>query len=484
MPYSDSILKNKLAILFFTFFCASFLVKSQNTYSPYSRYGLGELAQPTFAHNSAMGGAFVALKPDSTMPNFINVGNPASYALLRLATLELGLNMTYSQFKGQTASSIEKTANFSYGSLGFPVGKKGGAAFGILPYSYVGSNTQNSIAEPGIGNVTYQYQGSGGLNKIYLGYGLMPFKFRLMKFNQKYLNVDDSLKQLKGSAFKFRQGFAKFLSDFSVGANGNYIKGNITNIARVVYPDNTLYYNTYRDRTFSVSDVTANFGIQSALSIDSIRSSGGKKRALSEKVKITLGYTFNLNNSLNTVYNAVAYNYRVSSGAEFIVDTVFYKVDEPAKVTLPFEQGFGIGFKKGEKLNVVADYAITNWQNFKYLDNISNLKQNQRFAIGANYVPEKYALGSGSFVRRINYRLGLNYQTGYIETNNTRIQSYSLSAGVGIPVGVGRNSSMVHIGGQYGKMGTTQNGLIQENFWRLNLGFTFSDKWFQKYRYD
>ena len=35
-----------------------------NTSSPYSRYGLGERAQQTLAHNQGMGGAFVALKAD------------------------------------------------------------------------------------------------------------------------------------------------------------------------------------------------------------------------------------------------------------------------------------------------------------------------------------------------------------------------------------------------------------------------------------
>ncbi len=115
---------------------------------------------------------------------------------------------------------------------------------------------------------------------------------------------------------------------------------------------------------------------------------------------------------------------------------------------------------------------------------VVDLKQNQRFSIGAYFVPEKYAVGSGSFFKRVNYRMGLNYQTGYVEVNNTLIKSYALSAGVGLPVGVGRLSSMVHLGAQFGKMGTTENGLIMENFWRLNVGFTFSDKWFQKYRYD
>ena len=67
------------------------LVLSQlNTFSPYSRYGLGEMSPTTLAHNSGMGGTYIALKPDSTMPIFINTGNPASYSLIKLTTLELG----------------------------------------------------------------------------------------------------------------------------------------------------------------------------------------------------------------------------------------------------------------------------------------------------------------------------------------------------------------------------------------------------------
>lgn len=459
-------------------------LRAQNTFSPYSRYALGDLAQPTFAHNAAMGGAFVALRPDSTMPNFVNVGNPASYALIRLATLELGLNTTFSEFKSSASSSAERTANFSYGSLGFPIRRNGGACFGIMPYSYVGSNTADLINEPGIGDVNYQYQGAGGLNKVFLGYGIMPFNKRLVKFRKKYLRPKDSLHKLSAREYRFRELFSKLASDLSVGANGNYIKGNITNIARVVYDDNTRFYNTYRDRSFFVNDFTANFGIQTAITFDSVRVAPGKKRALSEKTKLTLGYTINLNNSLNTVYNAFSYNYRLSNGSEFVVDTVFYTSDSPASVTLPLEQGFGLGFKKGERFHVTADYAITNWQEFKYLDQVSDLVQNHRLALGAYLVPEKYAVGKGTYFKRVNYRFGLSYQSGFIRLNNTTISSYCISAGLGLPVGIGRQSSMVHLSAQYGISGTTNNGLIRENYWRFNLGFTFSDKWFQKYRYD
>lgn len=477
-------MKNK-ATIFLTlvvFFATCFF--GQNTYSPYSRYAIGELAQPTFAHNAGMGGAFVALKSDSTLPNFINVGNPASYALIRLTTLELGVNMVYSNFQNTTNSVNKRTANFTYGALGFPVRGNGGISFGIMPFTYVGSTTSGTVDEPGVGDVTYRYDGSGGLNKIFLGYGILPFNKRLIKFRKKHLFVDDSLKTMSGKHYRIAESVNKLLSDFSIGANGNYIKGNIVNAASVVYPENGQYFNTYRERVFSLSDFTANFGMQTAFTFDSVRVGANKRRAMRQKVKLTFGYTFNLNNKMQSTYNALGYNYRVSNGQNVIVDTVFNTVEQASSITLPFEQGFGIGFKKGEKLNMVFDYAITKWQNFKYIENVSELKQNHRFAFGVNFVPDKYALGRGTYFQRINYRLGANYQSGYISINNELISSYSISAGLGIPVGISRNSSMVHISAQYGIMGTTKNNLIQENFWKINLGFTFSDKWFQKYKYD
>jgi hypothetical protein len=128
-----------------------------------------------------------------------------------------------------------------------------------------------------------------------------------------------------------------------------------------------------------------------------------------------------------------------------------------------------------------TDFAITDWQNFKYLDQASDLKNNYRVAIGANIVPDKYAAGSGALLKRINYRLGVSYQTGYINVKNTMVSDMSVSAGLGLPVGIGRLSSMVNISVQAGQMGTTSNNLVKQNYLRFTFGFTFCDRWFQKY---
>jgi hypothetical protein len=480
-------LRNKVSIfIFFTLFCT--VLKGQiNTYSPYSRYGLGELVPTTFAHNIGMGGAYIALKPDSIMPLFINVGNPAALSLVRLTTLEVGGNYHYSEFTGANSTLKKWNANFSYAALAFPVRSKGGAAFGIMPYSNVGYELQSITDAANIGPVKNLYYGDGGLNKAFLGYGVMPFKDRITKFRKKNLYVADSLKRFSGTSYRFRAGIAKILSDFSIGVNANYIFGSIHQVSKVVYPNSLLYNNTYRERTASVGDFTGNFGIQTAITKDSTARNGeGKRRAMKERVKITFGAFVALNNALKATYTAASYNYILNGfGDEIFRDTVLYKAQEKGKVKLPLEIGFGIGFKKGERLNLVADAALTNWSNFKFLDNTDTYYDSYRVALGMNYVPEKYSAGRGALIRKINYRLGANYQTGFIQLgNNGLVSTYALTAGIGLPVGIGRMNSMVNISAQYGTTAPSSGTGVRENFWRISFGFNFSDRWFNKIRED
>jgi len=516
-------LKNKLNILLVLTLFLAFSGNAQNsTFNPYSRYGIGEMAQPTFAHNTGMGGAHIALKPDSTMPIFLNIGNPASYALIRLTTLEVGGSFISATLKGNNNTSAKKWGtNFAYGALGFPVRANGGVAFGLMPYSFVGYQTQTKAQETNIGNVDYKFYGDGGLSKVFIGYGMLPFNKRLIKYRSKNLYIHDTLKTMTHKQYLRGEKVNKIISDFSVGFNVNYIFGNISNSTRVEYPNSVIYNNTFRERILVMGDFTGNFGAQTGSTIDSITDYKGRKkrieeevkallalgtlskedlrkktdslnrvtpfnnRALRQKVKFTFGYFMNLNNALKASYTTGVYNYILNgSGQEIIRDTVLYQTNQKSTIRLPLEQGFGFGFKKGERLNIVADFAITDWQNFKYINEVHDLRKNYRVAAGVNFVPEKYAAGSGSFVRKINYRLGFSYQTGYIYLNNSYISDYSVSAGIGIPVGMGRLSSMINISGQYGIMGSSDPSLIKQNYWRVNFGFTFCDRWFQKFRYD
>jgi hypothetical protein len=469
-----------------------------------------------------MGGACIAYRPDTTMPVFINTGNPASYAYLRLTSLEVGGNFFYSQFDGGSTKLKKWNTNFSYAALGFPIRGKGGMALGIMPYSHLGYDLKTTQTQDNIGDVTYLYSGTGGLTKAFIGYGVAPFNRSLIKFRKKYLYRKDSAEKLSHINYRFRESINKLLSDFSAGFNLNYVFGSLQNSTRTIYPNSILYNNTYRIRSVSFGDFTGNLGIQTAFTIDTAYDRKGRRdkienamallraqnrfskqelkakedslkktvpllrKAMSEKVKFTFGAFLGLNNTVRVAYDAAAYNYTLSgTGQETPTDTVFFNPEQRGNLTFPLERGVGIGFKKGERLNIVADYAVTGWQGFRLLDNVNSFKNNYRTAIGISYVPEKYAAGNGALFRKIQYRLGGNYNTGYIQLpNGSAVRSYAISAGFGIPVGINRLSSMVNVSFMYGKMGPTDNSSIRENFWRISFGFTYNDRWFAKFRYD
>ena len=51
-----------------------------------------------------------------------------------------------------------------------------------------------------------------------------------------------------------------------------------------------------------------------------------------------------------------------------------------------------------------------------------------------------------------------------------------MTFGIGLPVGL----SKINLGFEFGKKGTTNQNLIQENYFNFNVGFSLNDLWFRK----
>jgi hypothetical protein len=485
-----SITKNKILSCLVISLCF-FQTQAQNlTFSPYSRYGIGEVNQRVNSHIMGAGGAFIALQPDTLMPILINQANPAALAHIRLTTLDLGGQAEKHQFITTSKALTKQTVNFSYGMVGMPIRNNGGLCFGLMPYSTVGYNMQNETETSGIGAITYKYAGQGGLNKAFLGYGILPFK-------NAELNYRKALRQSAATEHpvlfsKGKLAFTKLAANTSIGVNAHYLFGTLEQSTQIVYPSNALYFSTQRQRDLSIQGVNAQFGLQTAYVIDSVsyRDTSGvkRKRALVDKVKFSFGYYFNLNNTLPVKYDALVYNYLPTSlGNQVVGDTVLNVTNQKTTIKLPVDQGVGFGFRKGDKLHVLVDASLTNWSNFKLIDPIKELKQSYRIAFGVHYIPNRSAAGTGAYLQRVQYRIGAYYNSGYLEIRNTVLSRTAATAGFGLPVGIGRRSSIINIGAELGQYGSTNNNLMLEKYWRLNIGFTFNafeDRWFRKVKYD
>ena len=62
------------------------------------------------------------------------------------------------------------------------------------------------------------------------------------------------------------------------------------------------------------------------------------------------------------------------------------------------------------------------------------------------------------------------------------INDTALTLGLGLPVGGALSN--INLGMEYGKRGTTNAGLIQENYLNISIGLSFNDKWFVKRKFD
>lgn len=486
-------MKTRSVIFFFLFIAHIGSYAQILTSSPYSRYGIGEINLPTFATPSAMGGSFIAYQQDTIAPFFINASNPASLSGLRYTVMELGGQAQFTTISNSASSLKKRNMNFSYGSVGFPIKRIGGVAFGIMPYSTVGYKITSKEELSNIGEMTYVFNGEGGVNKVFLGAGFNPFKRSEQKFYHSALA--DSLSKNHLTAKYKRLKFGKqLLSELSMGATANYLFGSINQTTDVMYPGSITYYNVKRERSIQVSDASLALGLQTNFTIDSVNYHGkdtlkkGHKVLMKQKVKIGIGVFANLPTKINATQNNIIYNYSIDGfGIERPKDTVLNSTGNKGQIILPLELGLGFSVKKGEKLTVLMDAATTNWSNFKYFDSPNTTYANSyRVSAGLNYVPNKIAYGSSNYLKRVQYRLGVTYSDGYLDLKNTKIANYAVTAGLGLPVGIGRfdDIAIVNISAQYGKMGSTANNLLQEDYFRLILGFTFNKRWFIKYKYD
>ena len=109
-------------------------VSQNNTNSPYTRFGYGEISDGTATEIRGMGGVSLGNRSQNT----INSVNPASYSSVDSLTFmfDLGAGMRYSHFSEKNQSKNTLNANLEYITMRFPLAKWLGFSAGLLPYSF------------------------------------------------------------------------------------------------------------------------------------------------------------------------------------------------------------------------------------------------------------------------------------------------------------------------------------------------------------
>ena len=173
-----------------------------------------------------------------------------------------------------------------------------------------------------------------------------------------------------------------------------------------------------------------------------------------------------------------------------VADTTRYSITNG--LSIPDMFGVGIAFNHDNQWKVGVDYTCQLWGDIQFPEfSVENgvsqfrlknsLKDRQKITVGGEYCKAEYGR---SFFQRIKYRVGASYATPYVTVNGQDgPKEVSVSAGFGLPiVNAYNNRSYLNISGQWVR--STAPGYIKENIFRINIGLTFNERWFAKWKVD
>lgn len=415
-------------IMFPTLLFAQF---NNNTSSPYSRFGMGELSPNSFGRSTAMGGASLASRYNLQ----INASNPASYtAIDSLSFLfEFGIDSRFSNFQNDLGSTKTNNANFQYFAMSFQINNKIATSVGLVPFSDVGYSVDvfEHIDDEYVGDILKKYYGVGTVSNAYIGLAVEPFK-----------NV-------------------------SIGANLNYLFGKLNRNAEVYFLNSADFYGVQQYADFRLRDFGLDFGVQWTVPI---------------KKDQHLVFAAVLENKpeYTTVFSDITKK-NLTVGNVGDQDTLFSAENDKGSIKLPLTIGGGISYVKDNSLEINVDYFHQSWSDAKFNDSKSSfLTDLNKFAVGAEWIPNKFSIRS--YLSRIAYRAGMRYEESYLLLNDQQINDFGISFGVGLPVY--RSRTTINVAAEIGRKGTKNNGLVLENYAKLNLSLSLHDVWFIKRRFD
>ena len=420
-------LRISLSLLFLIVFIPLF--SQIRIVSPYSRFGIGDLADNNNAWNMAMGQLGIGIQS----PYHVNYANPASFSAFdSLAFVFEG------GFNGEliTLTSDFQTVNRNYASLGYllfgmPVTRWWKTSFGLVPYSDVGYNVANIEDYPTTGTIIRLYSGSGGISRLYWGNSV------------------------------------RFFNKLSIGVNVSYLFGSMDREAMVLFPDSVNSMNFKESFAVTMNDLNFSFGAQ-------------YRTKISNDISLTLGAVFAPKLNMAAKADILATTFLLSpTGVESPRDTLVNAEGDRGKIVIPMMAGGGFSFEKKDKWLIGLDYKWQNWEKFTAFEMSDSLVNSWQISAGGQIIPDidNYS----NYLARINYRLGFIYNKTYLELRGQELNEYAVSVGFGLPLrGI---KTMVNLGFQYGGRGTTSQHLIRESYFKVIVGFSIYERWFVKRKY-
>jgi hypothetical protein len=393
---------------------------AQNMNSPYSVYGIGDIDYKSYNRTSGMGGTGLALKSSAYLIN----NNPASITGLERSFLVMSVATAgkASTYRGDAITpGNSKNQDFWVKgiSLAVKINKSWASNLGFGQFSNVNYKFTGSQPIEGSTNIySTAYEGNGGLTEYYWN-----------------------------NAFSLGK-------HFSVGIRSSLIAGAINQTETIYDPNLQTTIATQQQDYFN------NFRFQYGALYTA---------SLSKKWDMAMGARYSAKTKL-----AAERTLTVTQDDVNIVEDQFVKND---RFWLPTTYAAGISFTHNKKTVFAADYTYEDWSSLKIKGNGWKYNNSQRLSTGVEF--SRLVQNWDKPVEKKFIQLGAFVQDSYLQVRSNPIREYGFTAGMGGRLG---GSLLYSLSGEFGTRGTTNAGLIKENYFQFTFALSYRDFLFSKGR--
>ena len=176
------------------------------------------------------------------------------------------------------------------------------------------------------------------------------------------------------------------------------------------------------------------------------------------------------------------------------LDTAISSKNIPGTVVIPAHYTAGIALHKKEYDNrgnydqwvLGMEYNSAAWQDkYSFYGQKDVLSNSWMYRVGLQFCPNPY--NYESYWSTVVYRAGFYSGKDYLNIDNKGLKISALTLGMGLPIRKYRSYdyqyTLLNLALQVGQRGTSVND-FKENFVQFTLGYSLSDVWFNKRKYD
>lgn len=295
-----------------------------------------------------------------------------------------------------------------------------GSTVGLAPYSDVSYHI-NALRDFGYGKTNITYKGSGGFTELYWGNGFAVTK------------------------------------NLSVGVNASLVFGSVTKTESIALSnaDMVLEKKIYANR------LSLDAGIQYRFRV-------------SKKYAVVLGATIDQERKLEGSRESSLFKSTAVAGVMLSLDSNTSRV----QYIFPGKVGLGVSVETTRSL-VAADFQFQSWSKADFGERNVTYEDVNRLSFGYMY---KGNSKSDNYLSRISLRSGFHYQNHYFKLENTLLDNWGVSFGMGLPIQ--GNRATLQLTYAYECLGTLSNGLVKENSSKVMVDVIVRDIWGIKRRFE